>query len=110
MTRWSVRAVTTPALAAGFRLVGVATDAVRDADEAGTRVALLAADPGVGVVLIDASLLDAMPEAVRREVQRRPVPIIVPVPSPVLGEPPADAETMILDLLRRAIGYRVQLR
>lgn len=108
--KWNVRAVATPALASGFRLAGIAAEAVPDAAAAALRLGALAADPGLGILLVEERLLDAIPEATRREVERRPVPIIVPVPTPRWGEPHTDAESLILELLRRAIGYRVKLK
>jgi vacuolar-type H+-ATPase subunit F/Vma7 len=108
--KWNVRAITSRAAAAGFRLAGVPTDAVADAAGVGPLLASRSTEPGLGILLVEQSLLDAAPDAVRRDAERRPVPIIVPVPSARWGESPADAEGMILELLRRAIGYRVKLK
>lgn len=107
---WDVRAIATPAFAAGFRLAGIAVDDVATAEDAATVIARRSAEPATGILLVEQRLLDAMPEPLRREANRRPVPILVPVPSPTWGGAPADAESLILDLLRRAIGYRVKLR
>ncbi len=109
-TKWTVRAVTTPALASGFRLAGIPADDVPDATTAAVKLGTLAADPGLGILLVEERLLNESPENVRREVERRPVPIIVPVPTPSWGAPTGDAEGLILELLRRAIGYRVKLK
>jgi len=108
--KWNVRAIATPALAAGFRLAGVPADAVDDADAAGARLGVAATDPRLGILLVEQRLLDGIPEAVRREAERRAVPILVPVPSPGRDEPADHAADLILELLRRAIGYRVRLR
>ncbi|MEA3248046.1 MAG: V-type ATP synthase subunit F [Gemmatimonadota bacterium] len=108
--RRQVRAIATPAVAAGFRLAGVTSDAVEDAEAAATRLGVVATEPGVGVLLVEQRLLDGIPEPVRREAERRAVPILVPVPSPAWGEATGAAEDVILELLRRAIGYRVRLR
>jgi vacuolar-type H+-ATPase subunit F/Vma7 len=51
-----------------------------------------------------------MGDAARREVERRAVPIVVPVPAPEWEAGRGAAEDIILELLRRAIGYRVRLR
>jgi len=107
---WSVRVLATPALASGFRLAGLVTDDVANTDDIGPLLAARSAEPGLGILIVEQRLLDAAPDVVRREVERRPVPIIVPVPTPAWGERPADAEELILELLRRAIGYRVKLR
>jgi vacuolar-type H+-ATPase subunit F/Vma7 len=107
---WRVRAVTGPALAAGFRLSGIAADEVPDADAAAARVGALGARGDVGIILVEQRLLDDMGDAARREVERRAVPIVVPVPAPEWEAGRGAAEDIILELLRRAIGYRVRLR
>jgi vacuolar-type H+-ATPase subunit F/Vma7 len=55
-------------------------------------------------------LLDAVPEVVRRAAERRALPILVPIPAPAWGAGALDAESYILELLRRSIGYRVRLQ
>jgi vacuolar-type H+-ATPase subunit F/Vma7 len=106
----SVRAIVSSALATGFRLAGVATDEAANAEECAALLATRSAEPDLGILLVEQPLLDATPDVVRLALERKPVPIIVPVPSPRWGEVPADAESLILNLLRRAIGYRVKLR
>ena len=108
--KWTVRGIATPPVASGLRLAGIPTDAVSDGDTAAARLGALAAERDLGILLVEERLLDAVPPVVRREVERRPAPIIVPVPTPAWGEPPRDAEGLILELLRRAVGYRVKLR
>jgi vacuolar-type H+-ATPase subunit F/Vma7 len=108
--RWAVRGIASPPVASGLRLAGIPTEAVSDGDAAAARLGAMAADRDLGILLVEERLLDAIPPVVRREVERRPAPIIVPVPPPAWGEPPADAEGLILELLRRAVGYRVKLR
>ncbi len=107
---WTVRAVTTPALAQGFRLAGVEVLPANDAAEAASLLAASVEQPSLGVLVVEQRLLDAIPDATRRDLERRPVPILVPVPDAAWGEHPADAESLILQLLRRAIGYQVKLR
>ena len=108
--RWTVRGIASTPVASGLRLAGIPTDAVDDGDTAAARIGALAADRELGILVVEERLLDAVPPVVRREVERRPAPIIVPLPTPAWGEPPRDAGSLILDLLRRAIGYRVKLR
>ncbi len=107
---YTVRVLASPALAAGFRLAGLFVDEVVDPRDAGDRLLLAAAAPHTGILLVEQALLDAVPEQTRHDVERRAVPILVPVPAPSWDGAPSGAEDYILDLLRRAIGYRVRLQ
>jgi vacuolar-type H+-ATPase subunit F/Vma7 len=107
---WRVRVLATPAMAAGFRLAGLAVDEVRDVRDAGERLVAAEARPDVGILLIERALLDAVPEIVRRAAERRALPILVPIPAPTWGAKALDAESYILEMLRRSIGYRVRLQ
>ena len=108
---WRVRVLASTATAAGLpaRRASRSTKCEIAAD-AGDRLAAAAADASVGIILVEQRLLDAVPPAVRRAVDRRPLPIIVPIPAPNWTHGPSDAEGYIVELLRRAIGYRVRLQ
>jgi V/A-type H+-transporting ATPase subunit F len=105
-----VRVVGSPTACTGFALAGLPTVEVATPREGATLVASLAVDVDVGVVLVQQDVLDAMPEVDRRELARRPVPIIVPFPGPLWAEEGRAAEEIVLALLQRAIGYRMRLR
>ncbi|HXY31173.1 MAG TPA: V-type ATP synthase subunit F [Gemmatimonadaceae bacterium] len=107
---WTIHVLASPGVAAGFRLAGLRTDEVRDLHMATERLTAAAAAPELGILLVDQALLDAVPDAVRHELERRAVPILVPIPSVRWQGERADAEGYILELLRRAIGYRVRLQ
>ena len=106
---WRVRVLASPGAAAGFRLAGLTVDEVPDPRAAGQRLELVAAQPDLGILLVEQALLDAVPDSLRRAAQRRAVPILVPIPKPAWGSAKSDAEGFILELLRRSIGYRVRL-
>jgi vacuolar-type H+-ATPase subunit F/Vma7 len=80
------------------------------ADEGVASLRDLLAQPDVGVVLVEESFHDRLPEDVRRRLARNPLPIVVPFPGPAWEERPEAAESYIVELLRRVIGYRVRLR
>jgi vacuolar-type H+-ATPase subunit F/Vma7 len=107
---YRVRTVATPALAAGLRLAGLPADDVADASAAAERVAALVQKPDLGILLVEQPLYDAFPPAARRELENRALPIVVPVPAATWEAPGDRAESYILELLRRAIGYRVKLK
>ena len=107
---WRVRVLASTATAAGYRLAGLTVDEIGNRSDTGERLAAAASDAGVGIILVEQPLLDAVPPAVRRAVDRRPLPIIVPIPAPNFTHAASAAESYIIELLRRAIGYRVRLQ
>ena len=110
--RAAVRAICRPEVAHGLALAGLAPVAAESGAEAAAALALFARAPARGgVVLIEQSLYDALPGPLRRQVQRDGAPILMPFPGPrptaAAGARPEDE---LLEILRRAIGYRVRLR
>jgi vacuolar-type H+-ATPase subunit F/Vma7 len=103
-----VHGLTWPITAAGLRIAGLAADDASSAEDASRRLAELAAAPDVGVILMDQALFDQIPDALRHQLARRALPIVVPIPRP-MRVPGEGGEDYILELLRRAIGYRVRL-
>ena len=106
----TLRTVAGPALASGFRLAGLPVDEARSARDAGTIIELLLTQGEAGVILVQQDLYDALPETQRRALERAAAPILVPVPAAEWAAGRRGAEAYILDLLQRAIGYRVRLQ
>ena len=107
-----VRAVASPVQCIGFRMAGLVASEVTplsDPADIGDALLLAAGVPDTGILLVEQSVFDAAPELVRRDLEHRASPIVVTVPSPAFEHAPAAAEDYILELLRRAIGYRVRL-
>ncbi len=105
----SVRVLCRPALAAGFELAGLQVARADDAAAAQEAVKRLAADPAVGMLLVDEGLYRALPRDLVLRLDRQALPVVAPFPAPswdVKGE----AEAYILEILRQAIGYRVRPR
>jgi vacuolar-type H+-ATPase subunit F/Vma7 len=96
-------------VAPAFALAGLRPVVVADAEDAARRLAALLADERVGLVLVEGPLHDALDPELQRRLAARPVPLVVPVPAPSWVEQPA-ADRLIVELLRRAIGYQVRLR
>jgi vacuolar-type H+-ATPase subunit F/Vma7 len=97
-------------VAAGFELAGLRTAEAATAGETVNLLGELRRRPDVGVVLVEDTLYDQLPEDVRREYGRRPLPMIVPFPGPHWQERPESAEAYIVELLRQVVGYRVRIR
>ncbi|HVA57688.1 MAG TPA: V-type ATP synthase subunit F [Gemmatimonadaceae bacterium] len=107
---YRVRAVATPAVAAGLRLAGLPADDAATSADAADRVAEIVDQPELGILLVEQPLFDGFPASFRHDLETRALPIVVPMPRATWGGLPERAETYILELLRRAIGYRVRLQ
>jgi len=106
----TLRVVTEPALATGFRLAGLPVEEAGSPRDLTAAIERLTREHDAGVILVQQDLWDDLPEADRRAIERTPVPIVVPVPPPRWTARGRGAEEYILDLLQRAIGYRVRLQ
>ncbi|NJD29874.1 MAG: hypothetical protein FIA92_16475 [Chloroflexi bacterium] len=97
-----------PALADGFRLSGVATIVVRSGPETVGSLRELAADEEIGLVLVTADLWAALDDRTRDRFEGLARPIVLVIPA---GAPTdlATRRELVVEMLRRAIGYRIQL-
>ena len=106
---YSVHVLARPAVAAGFRLAGLPSLEASSPADGARQIATLLDETGLGVILVEADIFDAVSDEVRHELSRRPLPMVVPFPGPS-WEPGAEGpEAFIAELLRQAIGYRVKL-
>jgi vacuolar-type H+-ATPase subunit F/Vma7 len=104
----SVRVVCRPEIATGFELAGLRADTAGDGVAARALLVSLADDPGVGIVLLEERLHRALPADFAQRLERQPRPLVTPFPSPSFKAGIA-ADEALLEILRRAIGYRVRL-
>lgn len=104
-----VRVVGSHVACAGFALAGLATHEVPAPRDADAIIGDLVKRDDIGVLLVEQSVLDALDPATERDLSRRPTPIIVPFPGPRWRERERAPESLVLQLLQRAIGYRVRL-
>ena len=107
---YAVRLVCRPAVAGGLGLTGLRPVEAETSGPALNRVLALAADPDTGVLLVEDTLHELLPLEVRRELARRPLPLLVPFPGPRWSPVEEGMDRYIADLLRQAIGYRVRLK
>jgi vacuolar-type H+-ATPase subunit F/Vma7 len=103
----SVRAICRPALSGAFLLAGVPVDEAADAVACAECLKRRAQDPRVGVLLVEASLHQALSSELKQRLDRQAVPMVVPFPDPS-WDGRALAEEYVLEILRQAIGYRVR--
>lgn len=105
-----LRVLCRPEVAAGFSLAGIPTLEAISAPAAAGIIRDILDDPSIGVVLMDEAFHEQMPDDLRRALARRPLPMVVPLPRIEWEVRPEGAESYIVELLRRVIGYRVRLR
>lgn len=99
-----VRVICRRPAALGVALAGIAPVEAATGDEA---AAVLGK---TGLVLIEKPLFDALPLATRRQLRKDGVPIVMPFPGPALAKAGEAPEEELLEVLRRAVGYRLRLR
>jgi vacuolar-type H+-ATPase subunit F/Vma7 len=105
-----LRVVCRPEVAVGFTLAGLEPIEASSPDAGTEAVRDLLTRPDVGVALVQDVFYDALPDEIRRQLGRRPLPLVVPFPGPAWGERPTESEAYIVELLRQVIGYRVRLK
>ena len=96
-------------LSAGFALACVPVFEARDGADAAKQIERLIDDQDAGVVIIDEPLYRDIPEEIQRSFQRAALPVVIPVPGPDWTTE-TSAHDYIVEILRRAIGYRVRLQ
>jgi vacuolar-type H+-ATPase subunit F/Vma7 len=97
--------------ALGVALAGIAPIEAADGEAAAAALAALAGSPGNGgIVLVEDTLYDALPAATLRQIRKDGAPVLQPFPGPAPLRPGVAPEQELLEVLRRAIGYRVRLR
>lgn len=107
--RGEVTAVARPGVAAGLRLAGLAPVEARDPESTAAALDDLAAGDAA-MVLVETALWESLSPAARERIEARPSPLVMPFPSPTRVAPEERAESYLVDMLRRAVGYRVRLR
>jgi vacuolar-type H+-ATPase subunit F/Vma7 len=105
-----IRILCDPAVASGFALTGLPVVAAATAENATEECRRWLDDPSIGIVLVEQQYHDQLPEDVRHQMSRRPLPMVVPFPGPVWEKQGETADSYIVELLRQVIGYRVRLR
>lgn len=110
MKATKVCVLASPAVAAGFALAGLPTRTALTADEGRERSRTLCADPALALLLVEEHVLAGWSDAERVQLTNREQPIVVPFESPAWLRAPSGEAALILEILRRAVGYRVRLQ
>lgn len=106
----SVLALCHPDVATGLRLAGVPVFEADGSADAAEQLRGMRHQSDLGVILIQDRLYDELPDDVRHEFAKQPLPMLVPFPGPIWEDRPESAEAYIVELLRQVVGYRVRLR
>jgi len=101
--------ISSPGLSTGFALAGVPVFEATDGADAARQIDHLVDAMNAGVILIDEPLYEDLPEEVMRDLRRSALPVVIPVPGPDWTTE-STAHEYIVEILRRAIGYRVRLQ
>jgi vacuolar-type H+-ATPase subunit F/Vma7 len=109
MTQKRLVVIASSDLSAGFALTGAPVFEAIDGQDAARRLEQSVDEMNAGVVIIDESLYRDLPEELQRSLRRSTVPVVIPVPGPDWTAE-STAHDYIVDILRRAIGYRVRLQ
>jgi vacuolar-type H+-ATPase subunit F/Vma7 len=108
--RCRIRIVGRQGQVAGFAAAGLPTTTVTP-DATGLSVIQdLIQEQDIGVILVSQDVYDFVAPSLERLLARKPLPMVIPIPNPEWQEGPGSAERHIVELLRRAIGYRVRVR
>lgn len=108
MTPSTLRVLCRPGLVQGFGLAGVAAVPVPLSADPGAAIEAALLQDQAGVLLVEEAVYDRVPPEARARFDRMAKPVIVPFPGAAWdGGRPADER--VVELLRRAIGYRVRL-
>jgi vacuolar-type H+-ATPase subunit F/Vma7 len=101
--------ISSPGLSAGFALAGVPVFEATDGIDAARQIDRVVDELNAGVIMIDEPLYQDLPDEVSRDLRRSALPVVIPVPGPDWTTE-STAHEYIVEILRRAIGYRVKLQ
>ena len=96
-------------LTVGFSLAGVRVVEATNGEEAAGEIERVADRSEGAVVIIEEPLFDDISDEFRRSLARSSLPVVIPVPGPDWTTE-SKAHEYIVEILRRAIGYRVRLQ
>ena len=100
--------ITTPDLAPGYRLAGVATRLAASSAEAIECLGELVGEGApAGIVAMHEPFLRALPSPARRRLEESMTPLVIPLPAGTLEAPQSERREQLLRMLWQAIGYQI---
>jgi vacuolar-type H+-ATPase subunit F/Vma7 len=93
----------------GFRLAGAPVEEIDEGEEP-ERLKALVSDPGLGVLAVEETLLERVPEALLQRIGREGIPVLFPFTFPKGWAEVGRGEQYVATLIRRAIGYHVKIQ
>jgi vacuolar-type H+-ATPase subunit F/Vma7 len=103
-----IAAISSPALADGFRLTGITVLTPMPGAQMQSALRTLLDDPEVGLLLVTEDLWASLDERTRGTIEYLPRPLVLSVPAGAVTEAGARRE-LLGEMLERAIGYRIEL-
>lgn len=100
--------LTSAALADGFRLAGASTIVARPGAEAERELVRVLDATDVGLALVTTDLWTSLSDQVQASAERRGRPIVLPIPAGAVTDV-ATRRQILGEMLKRAIGYRIEL-
>ncbi len=107
--RGMVEVICRPAAVVGFSLAGLVAEPLAEVADPTPAITACLERSDLGVLLIEESIYDTLPPDLRTRLDRSARPVVVPFPGPAWSGA-RSAEDRVVELLRRAIGYRVRLQ
>ena len=98
--------ITTPELAAGYRLAGAATLEAASVAQAASRLEELLEHED-GVIALHGPYFRALPPLLRRRLDALRAPLVVALPAGAAPEEAEDRRERLLQMLRQAVGYEL---
>jgi len=103
--------LTTPELATGYRLSGVATATVPTARDAAQLLGeLLGSGTERGIVAVHEPHLEALEPELRRRVEASEHPLVVALPAGEVQAGPSERRARLLAMLAQTVGFRMSFR
>jgi len=104
-----IMVVTDPKTALGFRLAGVETVAVEDIHEAEKILSDLLKQKQAGVVVVNETFFNVLPEKLQKKLDESIQPIFAPIPHIQSWKEGEGREEYLGRLLRRMMGFQIRI-